>query len=231
MMTLGQIRRIGKELDAFLGLFRDRFRSLPGFGLGCIYVRGLLSDLGRKTVETIALNFDAKPRTLQRLLESIKWDGPGVRDQCQRLIVQDHAHAEAIGCIDESGTAKSGNHTVGVSRQWLGSCGKVENGVVGVHLSYTAPGFRCLLDSELYLPQEWAEDAKRRKKTTSRKMSPFAPSRRLPCAWWIARWLTEYVFVPGRSMSCTDAIRHSWTVWRNAAKYSWPKCRRISTVG
>jgi SRSO17 transposase len=180
MMTLGQIRRIGKELKAFLGLFRDCFRTMPGFALGCIYVKGLLSDLSRKTVETIALNFDTKPRTLQRLLESIKWDGPGVRDQCQRLIARDHAHAEAIGCIDESGTAKSGDHTVGVSRQWLGSCGKVENGVVGVHLSYTIPGFRCLLDSELYLPREWAEDAERRKKTTCRKISSSAPSRRSP---------------------------------------------------
>ncbi len=179
MMTLGQIRRIGNQLTAFLGLFRDCFRSTPGFALGLVYVQGLLSDLSRKTVEAIALEFDAKPRTLQRLLESIKWDGSGVRDQCQRLIAQDHAHAEAIGCIDESGTAKSGDHTVGVSRQWLGSCGKVENGVVGVHLSYTTPGFRCLLDSELYLPREWAEDAERRKKTTSRTMWSFAPSRRL----------------------------------------------------
>jgi SRSO17 transposase len=178
MMTLGQIRRIGKELEAFLELFRDCFRSSPGFALGCVYVKGLLSDLGRKTVETIALKFAKSPRTLQRLLESIKWDGPGVRDQCQRLIANDHAHAEAIGCIDESGTANSGDQTVGVSRQWLGSCGKVDNGVVGVHLSYSAPGFRCLLDSELYLPREWAEDAKRRKKTMSRTMSFFAPSRR-----------------------------------------------------
>jgi hypothetical protein len=48
-----------------------------------------------------------------------------------------------------------------------GSCGKVENGVVGVHLSYSAPGFQCLLDSEVYLPEAWAQDQERRKKTTS----------------------------------------------------------------
>ena len=41
---------------------------------------------------------------------------------------------------------------------------KVDNGVVGVHLSYSAPGFQCLLDSELYLPQEWIDDAGRRAK-------------------------------------------------------------------
>ena len=52
---------------------------------------------------------------------------------------------------------RAASHTVGAARQWLGSCGKVDNGVVGVHLSYCAPGFQCLLDSELYLSQEWAD--------------------------------------------------------------------------
>jgi len=166
MMTLGQIGKLGKELSRFLKLFAGCFRSQPGFALGQTYVQGLLSDLGRKNAEAIALAFDTPPRTVQRLLESIKWDEKGVRDKCQQLVAYDHYHAEAIGCIDESGTAKSGDQTVGAARQWLGSRGKVENGVVGVHLSYSAPGFQCLLDSEIYLPAEWADDKKRRKKTT-----------------------------------------------------------------
>lgn len=35
-----------------------------------VYVRGLLSDVGRKNVEAIALDQSVKPRTLQRFLES-----------------------------------------------------------------------------------------------------------------------------------------------------------------
>src|ERR1043165_7698021 len=167
MMTLGQIRRMGRELTTFLGLFLGCFRSRPGFALGRVYVQGLLSNIPRKNVEAIALEFGTPPRTLQRLLESIKWDGPAVRDQCQRLVAREHGHTEAVGCIDESGTAKSGDQTVGAARQWLGSCGKVENGVVGVHLSYSAPGFQCLLDSEVYLPEAWAKDPERRKKLHS----------------------------------------------------------------
>ena len=167
MMTLGQIARLGKELTTFLALFVGCFRSRPGFALGRVYVQGLLSDLGRKNAEAIAVEYDTPPRTLQRLLESIKWDGSGVRAKCQQLVARDHRHVEAIGCIDESGTAKSGDQTVGAARQWLGSCGKVDNGVVGVHLSYSAPGFQCLLDSEVYLPEAWAQDKERRKKTTS----------------------------------------------------------------
>ena len=165
-MTLPQIGNLGKELTRFLALFVGCFRSRPGLALGVAYVQGLLSDLGRKNVEAIALAFGKAPRTLQRFLESVKWDEGGVRDKCQQLVAREHAHAAAIGCIDESGTAKSGKETVGASRQWLGSRGKVDNGVVGVHLSYDAPGFQCLLDSAIYLPEDWAADPVRRKKTT-----------------------------------------------------------------
>src|SRR5207237_3912299 len=126
--------------------------------------------------ETSAWDVDKPPLALQRLVEAIKWDELRVRDDSQRLVAREHAHEEAIGCIDESGTAKSGAHTVGAARQWLGSRGKVDNGVVGVHLSYCAPGFQCLLDSEVYLPQAWAADPERRKKTISPRRLCSAPS-------------------------------------------------------
>ena len=116
MMTLGQIAGLGKELAKFLALFVGLFRSQPGFALGRIYVQGLLSDLGRKNVEAIAMEFNKPPRTLQRFLESVKWDESGLRDICQQLVAHEHAHPEAIGCIDESGTAKSGAHTAGAAR-------------------------------------------------------------------------------------------------------------------
>ena len=179
-MTLKQIASLGKELAKFLTLFAACFRSRPGFTLFQVYVQGLLSNVQRKNIEAIALEFGKRPRTLQRFVESIKWDELRVRDECQRFVACEHAHEEAIGCLDESGTAKSGVHTVGAARQWLGSRGKVDNGVVGVHLSYSSPGFQCLLDSELYLPQEWAADPVRRKKTTSPTRSCSVPSRKSP---------------------------------------------------
>jgi SRSO17 transposase len=177
-MTLQQIASMGKELAKFLALFWCCFRSRPGFALFEVYTQGLLSNVPRKNIEAIALEFGTAPRTLQRFVESIKWDETGVRDKCQRIIVREHAHEEAIGCVDESGTGKSGDQTVAATRQWLGSLGKVDNGVVGVHLSYSAPGFQCLMDSELYLPEEWADDPERRKKTTCLTTSCSAPNRR-----------------------------------------------------
>jgi SRSO17 transposase len=179
-MTLEQIRALGRKLTSFLSLFADCFGRRESRALLRVYVHGQLSNLHRKNAEAIALQFKTAPRTLQRFLESIKWDEDKLRNRCQQIIVKDHAHPEAIGCVDESGTAKSGKHTVGVGRQYNGNRGKVDNCVVGVHLSYSAPGFQVLLDSALYLPEEFASDPARRKKRTSRTKSSSAPNHRSP---------------------------------------------------
>jgi SRSO17 transposase len=165
-MTLQQIAALGRRLTTFLGLFVDCFGRSDARRLLRIYVQGQLSDVHRKTAEAIALRFGTAPRTLQRFLESIKWNETELRDRCQQIVAREHAHPQAIGIIDESGTAKSGRHTVGVGRQWCGNRGKVDNCVVGVHAGYAAPGFRCLVDSAVYLPEDWANDPARRKKLT-----------------------------------------------------------------
>lgn len=163
-MTLKQIAAMGRKLVAFLGLFAGCFRRCEGRELLRIYIQGQLSDLDHKTAEGIALRFGKAPRTLQRFLESIKWDEEQFHNRCQQIVAKDHTHSEAIGVVDESGVAKSGDDTVGVGRQWNGNRGKVDNCVVGVHLSYAAPGFQCLLGSALYLPEDWANDPVRREK-------------------------------------------------------------------
>lgn len=163
-MSLKDIASLGKMLAQFLALFADCFCSQPGRKLLRVYVQGLLSDVQRKNVEAIAADQNVKPRTLQRFLESIKWDHARLRDRCQQIIAKDHADSQAIGIIDESGTAKSGNHTAGVKRQYNGNRGKVENSIVSVALSFATPSFHSLLDACVYLPEEWANDPARRKK-------------------------------------------------------------------
>jgi len=170
MLTLKELKGVGRMLASFLLLFSSCFRGLAGRKLLRVYVQGLLSDVQRKNCEAIALEFDTCPRTLQRFLESIKWDEQMLRDRCQQIVVRDHCDPEAIGLIDESGIGKSGHHTAGVARQSNGNHGKVENCVVGVHLGYSTPGFQTILDRCLYLPQAWADDEARRKKVTSLTM-------------------------------------------------------------
>src|SRR5207245_3892668 len=85
-MTLKQIAGLGRKLAAFLMLFDDCFCRQEGRGLLAVYVKGLLSDLHRKTAEAIALRFSVAPRTLQRSLESIQWDEQRLRDRCQQMV-------------------------------------------------------------------------------------------------------------------------------------------------
>jgi len=166
MMTLNEIKQLGRMLASFLGMFADCFETVAGRGLLRVYVSGQLSDVQRKNCEAIALKFCRPARTVQRFLESIKWNEERVRDRCLQIVARDHAHPEAIGLIDESGIGKSGKCTAGVARQYNGNRGKVENCVVGVHLGYWTPQLHTILDSRLYLPESWADDRVRRKKTT-----------------------------------------------------------------
>jgi len=162
-MDTKQIKHIGRKLKAFLTKFDDCFSRVEPRRDLLIYVKGQLSDLPRKSIEPIALAADMAPRTLQFFLSDIPWDHERLRDRLQWKVASDHSHPRAIGVIDESGNPKKGKHTCGVKRQWCGNTGKIDNCVVGVHLGYVADDFQCLLDSDLYLPRDWANDPVRRK--------------------------------------------------------------------
>lgn len=163
-MSVKDIAKLGRLLGQFLTLFADCFARLEGRQLLLIYVRGLLSDVQRKNVEAMALDQKVPPRTLQRFLSDIVWDHLMLRDRCQKLIAAEHAHPQAIGTIDETGMTKSGNHTCGVKRQYNGNRGKIDNCVNNVAIAFTTPSLSCLIDAQLYLPKEWAEDPALRKK-------------------------------------------------------------------
>ena len=66
--------------------------------------------------------------------------------------------AGTVGILDETSAVKKGDKTPGVQRQYLGCVGKVENGIVTVHLAVARGRFNALLDSDLYLPQSWDAD-------------------------------------------------------------------------
>lgn len=67
-------------------------------------VQGQLSDIHRKNGEAIALTFNTAPRTLQRLLESIKWDEeivPALKGVNASWIVDFGSPAERIVKFDD----------------------------------------------------------------------------------------------------------------------------------
>lgn len=108
---------------------------------------------------------EAKSRNLQQFLTHSKWDYRGVMDHvaCDVDKVLGDSK-DACLLIDESGFAKQGKESVGVSRQWLGRYGKVDNGQVAVFGTLTNGQFSVPVDARLYLPEEWTDDPERCKK-------------------------------------------------------------------
>ena len=161
-MDTKEIKNIGKKLNAFLKQFDDCFyRSQPRGHLKS-YVWGQVSSLQRKSAEPIALLTKTPPRTLQRFLSYVHWYQKRLRDRIQWIVTRDHGHPDATGTVDDTGHPKKGTHTACVQRQWCGNTGKRDNCVVSVHIGYTVNDFQCLLDSDVYLPESWANDIERR---------------------------------------------------------------------
>lgn len=165
-MTEQEISRLGPAFGAYLGRFRSCFLQKRTAAHFDNYCRGLLSDLPRKSVEPIALAAGTAVRTLQEFLTTAAWDFAAVRRLHQQRVAEALAEVPAdrlgtVGVIDETSCAKKGDQTPGVQRQYLGCAGKVENGIVTVHVAAARGRFKALLDADLYLPRSWDADRDR----------------------------------------------------------------------
>lgn len=166
-MTDGQIRQLGPAFSSFLRRFRPCFlqgRTAAHFDSYC---HGLLSDLPRKTVEPVALASGTPVRTLQEFLATANWDHALARSTLQRHVASllpglpPGGRLGTVGVIDETSCLKKGDKTPGVQRQYLGCAGKVDNGVVTVHVGVSRGRFSSLLDCDLFLPESWDADRER----------------------------------------------------------------------
>jgi len=161
-MDVAMIHQAGRGLMNYLAEFSDCFGRCDTESYLPIYVAGQNSDLQRKSVEPMALRAGIPPRSLQAFLSLLSWDGERMVDCLQEIVARDHGHQFAIGVVDETGSPKKGRHTACVQRQWCGNTGKMDNCVVSVHIGYTVGDFHVLLDSDLSLPESWANDPARR---------------------------------------------------------------------
>jgi len=169
-MTATEVSALGGAFASFLSGFACCFpnrRSVQNFG---VYCRGLLGPIKRKAVEPMALAAGAGVRALQWFLANGAWDHDRLRNMIQQRVAQRHTPAPGtlpegdigpVGLIDETSDDKKGDKTPGVQRQYLGSKGKKDNGIVTVHLGHVHGKFKAILDSQLYLPKSWDEDRER----------------------------------------------------------------------
>ena len=169
-MTELQIAGLAPAFQTFLQNFHNCMGCAPIVGHIGTYCRGLMSDLPRKSVEPIALAAGAGVRSLQLLLTQHDWDDTELLNAMQRRIAGEHLPAPGedrvdslgvVAWIDETSVAKKGDQTPAVQRQYCGSTGKIDNCIVTVHLAVGYGPFSCIVDSDLYVPKGWIEDARR----------------------------------------------------------------------
>lgn len=180
-MATNKVRACARKIRAFHQRFASDFGRKEARRHSLVYLKGLILGDGRKNVERIALRFatasDGSPATqkevvaLQEFLTLSPWRAAEVQRKIQETFVEELVPSTAawsigtVGVVDESAFVKSGPESCGVKRQWCGRLGKKENCQVGVFLIGVTPAGSALLEHQLYLPKDWADDRARRKKT------------------------------------------------------------------
>ena len=153
------VEQFVEELDRYAKLFEPAFRRREQWTWGQVYLKGLLGDTQRKTTERMALELGENVRDLQHFVGQSPWQKEPAVVIHQGLIASTLGEADGVMLIDESGVVKQGQDSVGVAAQYCGSVGKVANCQVGVHLGYVSRQGYSLVDSQLFVPEEWFDAA------------------------------------------------------------------------
>ena len=143
----------------------DRHAGLKG------YCTGLMLPLARKSVEPMAARVDplhasARHQALHHFVAKAEWsDAKVLRRVCQWVVPHMDFSRGGWWIIDDTGFPKKGVHSVGVARQYCGMLGKQDNCQVAVSVSLACDQGSVPVAWQLYLPEGWAQDAERRKRT------------------------------------------------------------------
>jgi hypothetical protein len=156
----GPLEDYAAQFDPLFGSLAQR-RGLRA------YLQGLLLPRDRnKTLtalagaEPVAGAQHAAVQGLQFFLSESTWDADEVNQRRLELLRGDPAtapHDQGVLVIDDTGDRKDGRHTAHVARQYLGSLGKTDNGIVAVSSLWA--------DERVYWPVH---------------VQPYTPAGRLP---------------------------------------------------
>jgi SRSO17 transposase len=128
---------------------------------GGVYLRGLMLDGRRKSIEPMAARLeDGDEQCLQQFVNQSPWDERVVRANLARRMTAELAPEAWI--VDDTGFPKKGRFSVGVARQYSGTLGRVENCQIGVSISAATDAASCPINWRIYVPAEWDADGVRR---------------------------------------------------------------------
>src|SRR3954468_18147365 len=113
--------------------FQDLFRYPTQSSWSNVYLRGLLEDGQRKSIEPMAARVPRPPQlldvkdpeqALQQFVNQSPWDEQEVFRRSRGVMAESWAGPRGIFVIDDTGFPKQGQHSVGVQRQYCGQLGK-----------------------------------------------------------------------------------------------------------
>jgi SRSO17 transposase len=163
----GSQARFAAYVESLCGVIGHADRALPLRD----YCTGLLMPGERKSVEPMAAimapsRVSAEHQSLLHFVGQAPWSDEAVLGKVRELVMPAIASSGPIEAwiVDDTGFAKKGVHSVGVARQYCGRLGKTDNCQVAVTLSVANHAASLPIAYRLYLPEDWANDAARRKK-------------------------------------------------------------------
>jgi len=127
-----------KRLDDFVKPFAASLKHDAQRRHAAEYVAGLVSNVKRKNIETIAYLHEQDRQPMQKFIGQKPWEGEPMIDELARQVGASIGRADGVLVIDPSGVLKQGKASVGVARQWCGRAGKVDNCQVGIYMAYVA---------------------------------------------------------------------------------------------
>ena len=150
------------RLRGYADRFQDLFRYNAQFAWSGVYLRGLLEDGERKSIEPMAarvprpidlLDIKDPEQALQQFVNQSPWDEQKVCQRYRSVMAQSLASPQGIFLIDDTGFPKQGKHSVGVQHQYCGQLGKKANCQVAVTVHYVGPKGHFPAALQLYLPK------------------------------------------------------------------------------
>lgn len=132
--------------------------------LGELYVRGLLSVAGRKSIRNIAslTGSQAGEQRLHHFISKSTWDWRPIRASLTRYL---HDAMQTMAWVIQPRIVeKSGEHSVGVRNAVVPCLGRTVNHQHVLAMWLVGPGMSCPVNWRLVLPQSWLADRQRRRK-------------------------------------------------------------------
>ncbi len=147
------------ELKGFHEAFSDCFFRSESRDHFLQYMAGQLSEIERKSIEPIALTVEnGNIRAIQRFVSDVTWNDKKILHKYHSMINDDLGDPNSVLIFDETGFVKKGDDSIGVSKQYCGGIGKVDNCQVGVFAAYASPNGYALVDKRLFIPEKWFTD-------------------------------------------------------------------------